>query len=71
MSFCLFQISCFYLFDLTGEIPQQTQNFSKEKTKIEMKDQCDTTEPAIAALEITANLCYLCTNLINVYCSYP
>ena len=28
-----------------------------------------TTMPAIAAAEITANLCYLCTNLINVYCS--
>ena len=28
-----------------------------------------TTEPPIPAAETTANLCYLCTNLINVYCS--
>ena len=30
-----------------------------------------TTKPAIAAAESTGNLCYLCTNLINVYCSCP
>ena len=30
--------------------------------------QHGTTEPATAAAETSSNFCYLCDNLINVYC---